>query len=334
MKETPQTTKRRIRRCIFIILVLIGFILGWYAVVRLLSPWNIVKVLTMEDIQDTPHPFHASDELWVGCYNIASGRGGTFGTMNWEGGDRQTKIERVKAMARLLRDADLDIVVLNEVDFSSFWSGHVNHARIMAHEAGYPYLVEQRNVDAAIPFLRVQFGNAVLSRYPITDTTFVPFPNPSMWDIFGGDTKYGVVCTVALPDGDQIRVFPVHLTVHGEELRVASVRKILEIADTSTIPLLALGDFNAAPKGYPQYYADEHGENAIEVLLASHRFETRPIGLPLNPQDYTFPSEAPDRVIDWIFASSPWQYTEKIVVKSDLSDHFPVIARLTRQRHD
>lgn len=332
MKKTRKTLKRRIWQSLLIMLGLLGFIIGWYGVVRLLSPWNAVKMLTFEEFQ-AAHSGRAVTELRVGCYNIASGRGGAFGAMNWEGGDRQVKIERVKTIGRFLHDANLDIVVLNEVDFSSFWSGHVNHARILAQEVGYPYLVEQRNVDAAIPFLRVQFGNAVLSRYPITDATFVPFPNPFMWDILGGDTKYGVVCTVALPGGDQIRVFPVHLTIHGEGLRVASVRKILEIADSSTIPLVALGDFNAAPTGYPQYYADEHGENAIDVLLASQRFETRPIGFPLNPHDYTFPSEAPDRVIDWIFVSPPWQYTEKIVMKSALSDHLPVVARLTRQQN-
>lgn len=330
MKETIPRQKKRKGKWIFILIgVVVVFIVGWYLVVRILSPWNAVKVITLNEEQKSNQP-RELQELHVGCYNIASGRGGKFGAMNWEGGDRAAKIERVKQMGQMLKEAQLGIVVLNEVDFSSFWSGHFDQAEVIAQEADFPYLVEQRNVDAAIPFCSIRLGNAVLSRYPIAEARFVKFPNRSrIWELFGGDTKYGVVCTINLPHGEQIRVFAVHLTVHGEALRVESVRKILEIQQENDIPLIAMGDFNAAPTEYPHFYADEAGNNAIDVLLASKQMTTLPLG-PLNPKDFTFPSENPDRVIDWIFVSPPWQFTEKKVLLSDLSDHLPVIARLTR----
>lgn len=308
-----------------------GFIVGWYVVIRLLSPWNTVTIITFQD-DFLPDRSHHLQELRVGCYNIAVGRGGKFGAMNWEGGDRDTKIDRVRQIGQLLKTAQLDVVVLNEVDFSSFWSGHIDQAQLIAREAGYPYLVEQRNIDVAIPFCRIQSGNAILSRYPIIKARFVDFPNPSrLQELLGGDTKYGVVCTLELPQDEQIRVFAVHLTVHGEAFRVASVRKILEVYQESEIPLIALGDFNAAPTGYPQFYEDSEGNNAIDLLMQSQQFSTSPSGLPANPHDFTFPSEHPDRVIDWIFVSPPWQLTQKRVLTSDLSDHLPVIARLTKR---
>jgi endonuclease/exonuclease/phosphatase family metal-dependent hydrolase len=330
MQETTTRQKKRKGKWILILIgAVLGIIFGWYLVVRLLSPWNAVKVITLNEEQISDHTI-ATQELRVGCYNIASGRGGRFGAINWDGGNRTTKIERVKQMGALLKEAQLDIVVLNEVDFSSFWSGHFDQAKVIAQEAGYSYLVEQRNIDAAIPFCSIRLGNAVLSRYPIAEARFVKFPNPSrIWELFGGDTKYGLVCTINLPHEEQVRVFAVHLTVHGEALRVESVRKILEVQQESDIPLIVMGDFNAAPTEYPHFYADEAGNNAIDVLLASKQLTTLPLG-PLDPKDFTFPSENPDRVIDWIFVSPPWQLTEKKVLLSDLSDHLPVIARLTR----
>ena len=137
--------KQGIKWIAVIVLVFIGFTIGWYLVVRLASPWNAVKLITLNE----KSPLNQADvkqELRVGCYNIAHGRGGRLGTKNWEGGDRATKIDRVKQIGRMLKDAQMDIVVLNEVDFSSFWSGHFDQAKVIAQEAGYPYLAEQRNV--------------------------------------------------------------------------------------------------------------------------------------------------------------------------------------------
>lgn len=325
------STPRRHRKYLPIGIVLcIGIVLGWYGIVRLISPWTVVKSITL-DLAQPESSGQTLQELRVGCYNIAHGRGGRFGASEWEGGNRATKIARMKQIAHLFKTARLDIVVLNEVDFSSVWSGHVDQARIIAQEGGYPYLVEQRNLDMAIPFVSVRFGNAILSKYPIIETTFLDYPNPSeVIELFTGGFKEGVVGTIQLPDTSQIQVVAVHLCVSSEPIRVASARQILAHQHQSALPLLAMGDFNTAPRGYPQFYEDEDGKNAIEVLVASQHLTTRPQGLPLEPEDLTFPSEHPDRVIDWIFISPPWTIQEHTVLSSDLSDHLPVTALLTR----
>lgn len=322
--------KQGIKWIAVIVLVFIGFTIGWYLVVRLTSPWNAVKLIRLNE-KSPSNQADVKQELRVGCYNIAHGRGGRLGTKSWEGGDRATKIDRVREIGRMLKDAQMDIVVLNEVDFSSFWSGHFDQAKVIAQEAGYSYLAEQRNADIAIPFCSVRFGNAILSRYPISETRFIKFPNSSrIQELFGGDTKYGLLCTVDLPGGDSIRVFAVHLTVHSEALRAESARIILRIQDESDIPLLAMGDFNSTLSGYPGAHIDRSGDNAIDLLFASELFTTFPMETPLEPKEFTFPSEKPDRVIDWIFVSSPWKIMEKKVLSSELSDHLPVVARLSR----
>jgi endonuclease/exonuclease/phosphatase family metal-dependent hydrolase len=305
------------------------FIFGWFSVVRLISPWTVVKTIHLESDNaatlNTPLPI-----LRVGCYNIAHGRGGRYGATNWEGGSKAEKIERLKQIAKLLKDTQLDIVVLNEVDFSSIWSGHVDQARVIAEEADYPYIVEQRNLNMAIPFVSIRFGNAILSKYPVSDTTFLDYPNPSEFiELFSGGYKEGVAAVVDLPDGSQIQVVAVHLCVSSERIRIASARMMLELQQQSAIPTIALGDFNTAARGYPGFHEDADSNNAIDLLAASPQFSTLPQGLPLDPKHLTFPSEKPDRVIDWIFVPPPWQIQNKEVLASNLSDHLPVVAELS-----
>ena len=303
--------------------------MGWYVVVRLTSPWNAVKLVTLSAAHSQNLPV-AEQELRVGIYNIAHGRGGQLNAKNWEGGDRAAKIERMKLIGRMLKEAQVDIVVLNEVDFSSFWSGHFDQAQVIAQEAGFFYLAEQRNVDIAIPLCRLRFGNAILSKYPISDVKFITFPNASKFaELFGGDTKYGLLCTLNLSENRRVRVFAVHLTTYSEDLRVKCARIILDNLRESDISLIVMGDFNSTPTGYPNFHVDKSGDNAIDLLSASGVLTTLPMRTSPNPEDFTFPSEKPVRVIDWIFVSSPWKIVEKNVLSSELSDHLPVIARLS-----
>ncbi len=334
--DEPETTAvpRRRKRVRTVALLVIALIVSWYGVVRLVSPWTMIKSITL-DQENAVSADDAVKVLRVGCYNIAHGRGGRFGARNWHGGSRADKIERLKKIARLLKDARLDIVVLNEVDFSSVWSGHVDQARVIAEEGGYSYLIEQRNVDVGIPFCRVRYGNAILSRYPLSEVRLLDYPNVS-WvvEVVVGGVKEGIVCTAELPDGSRLRVVGVHLSASSESRRVASARMICDVHRESNVPLIAIGDFNSTPQGYPEFGTDEAGDNAIEIMFADKELMTLPVGLPVDPKDFTFPSESPDRVIDWVFVSSPWRLTKKQVLSSDLSDHFPVIAQLDRVGDD
>ncbi|MHC4952209.1 MAG: endonuclease/exonuclease/phosphatase family protein [Planctomycetota bacterium] len=317
---------------LLILLPIVGFVAGWYVAVRVISPWQVVKIIELKTKDTEVLPAAETfDTLRVGCYNIAHGRGGKLGSTNWKGGNRATKTKRIKQIGQLLNEAQLDIIVLNEVDFSSFWSGHLDQAQAIAQEAGYPYIVEQRNIDVAIPFVSLRFGNAILSKYPISETVFLDYPHPSKTqEILVGGFKDGVAATVTLPDGKQIQVAAVHLSLEGEAYRDASVKMILDLQQHSQLPMIAMGDFNSTASGYPAHHTGPAGQNSIDTLMANPSLSTQPHGLPVNPKDFTFPSEKPVRVIDWIFTSSHWRIQEKNVIESTLSDHLPVTVTLSK----
>ncbi len=314
------------------IMLCIVIVLGWFAVVRLSSPWTVVKKITLS--QEPANTSHTNVQtLRVGCYNIAHGRGGQFGASSWDGGSRAEKIIRLKKIGHLLRETQLEIVVLNEVDFSSIWSGHLDQAKVIATEGGYPYILEQRNLNMAIPFISIRFGNVILSKYPINDIQFLDYPNPSeVVEVFSGGYKEGVVATITLPDSSQVNVAAIHLCVSSKSIRNASVQMLLDVQRQSSLPLIIMGDFNAAFNGYPQHSTDERGLNAIELLLDSQQVTTIVPELPISSELFTFPSEEPARIIDWIFVSSGWQVQKIHVIQTSLSDHLPVTAILAREQ--
>jgi hypothetical protein len=47
---------------------------------------------------------------------------------------------------------------------------------LIAEAAGLPFVLEQRNYDASLLFYQWEFGNAVLSRFPISEAQLIEYP--------------------------------------------------------------------------------------------------------------------------------------------------------------
>jgi len=212
-------------------LLVLAVLIGPYLFSRMLSPWRRVRVFS-DNVEAVGHE---GATLRVVCYNIAHGRGATDD--NWEEFGEE-KAAQVTEIGKFLKETDADIVVLNEVDFCAVWSGHRNQAEAIARESGFPYRAEQRNLDFRLIYGSCKFGNAVLSRYPIVDAEVVNYPAQSSWEDWLAGSKRGVVCTIRLSPGRQIRVVAVHLEHRDETTRVASANMILDAVRSSEIPLI------------------------------------------------------------------------------------------------
>ncbi len=313
--------RRIVRRVVFITAVLLVFEISWYAVARVCSPLNAVQIHG-----ESPAPLKVEtaspESLRIASYNIAHGRGRA--ASNWEGGSRAARESRLAAIADLLGEADVDVIVLNEVDFDSTWSGGVNQAHYISERIGMPYLAEQRNFDIDVPFFSCRTGNAVLSRYPIIEAEVVDYPSFSRLETILAGKKRGMVCTLDLGGSRRVDVLAVHLEYRAEATRVESAQCILKLADDAVNPLIAAGDFNSTPIGFPESQVDSAGRSAMSKLLVSGRFATLPDGQPVE-EDLTFRSFDPDRIIDWVLVPPDWSIVSREVLKSDLSDHLPVI---------
>jgi len=317
------------------------FALAWYLVNRIVvAPSNVLQLHTFEehmsqDIQS------ASSELRIGTYNIASVRGTPGGfkyTKNWKGGDRQTRLERLRAITQLVKDIQLDVLVLNEVDFSAQWSGYVNQAEFIARGTGFPYLLEQRDFDFSMPCFAVRSGNAVLSKFPISDVQLVEYPSwtgrvkTTIWEYLACKNEFNALCTIKLSENESFRLLAVHLPGgHNIAARNDCAKDILDICGRSEVPLIAAGDFNSI-----YYSADLKGKwsySAISRLLDDGYFSSLPDRIPTE-DDMTIHSLKPRGVIDWILVPKPWKMISRLVPQVTYSDHRPVFAVISTEQQE
>ncbi|MCZ6834203.1 MAG: endonuclease/exonuclease/phosphatase family protein [Planctomycetota bacterium] len=311
------------KRCWLVaILLAMAALIGPSLFSRLASPWRVLRVVATSDalgLNDNA----PGTPLRIASYNIAHGRG--LAESNWEGGDQAERLERLDRIAELLLKINADVVVLNEVDFDSSWSHSVNQAAYLAQKAGYPHRFEQRSFDLRVAFWTWRFGNAILSKHPITNARIVDAPGYSRWETLLIGKKRNVVGDIQFGD-ETIRLVGAHLSHRSEALRVEAARKLIEIAETSPWPTLVVGDLNSTPPGYPESNQTPNGNNAIMTFDESGLFQRSPSEGPLLEMDLTFHSMDPRRVIDWILIPRAWEFQRYRVDPSQHSDHRLVYA--------
>ena len=93
--------------------------------------------------------------------------------------------------------------------------------------------------------------------------------------------------------------------------------------DQVKLPVLTFGDFNSTLRNAPQYEKTQKGQNAMEYLLNDGQFIPY-VNPDVHPANYTFPSEQPDRIVDWIAGRNIKGFVNSKTIASDLSDHFMI----------
>jgi len=298
----------------------------WLLLNRITSPLRAVRLRQLPLESQGPGPLFTG-RLTIGAYNLNHGLGAN--PFSWKKAQRPPRQEldsRMAGLAALLKEANADLLVLNEVDFASFRTYHLNQAAYLAEHAGFPFWVEQTNVDAALFGWRHRYGNALLSRYPLADPRLVRLPGHGWWESVGWGKKEGLLCSVYPSPENSMQILAVHLDHRLESTRLKSVRVIHRLRRTSPGPLILAGDFNSMPAHYPQAAPDPYGQTALSWLLAQGGYQTRPQPGELpGPLDLTFSTLNPCQVIDWIMVPGDWHINSHRVVDTGLSDHRMVL---------
>jgi endonuclease/exonuclease/phosphatase family metal-dependent hydrolase len=314
---------RYARRTVLAIALIVISTLGWYGANRLLAPHRAVRVFDLAK-ESAPQPEPFSGRLRLATFNIAHGRGTNESNFS----DRTERHSRLEKIAALLKEEQVDIAVLQEVDFDAAWTGHEDEAKIIARSAGFPYVMEQRNFDVAFPFYRFRCGNAVLSHRKIVGGHSVPLPVHSRWEQRLAGAKQGSWVDIQLAKDVSIRIFVVHLEWRDEATRIRCTEPILAQAKRSTAPFFCMGDFNSTPTNFP-FAETESGVTLVELLRRHPGFQTRPENPPAEDQ-LTWPSFAPAKLIDWILVPMDWRILGYHIRNTDLSDHAAVFMEVSR----
>jgi endonuclease/exonuclease/phosphatase family metal-dependent hydrolase len=226
-------------------------------------------------------------ELRVSSYNIRHGRGM----------DNRVALERT---AGVLRGINPDIVGLQEVDRNVERSGRVDEAALLGNLLGM-----QHAFGAFMDYQGGRYGLAILSRHPIVSSREIVLPT-------GEEPRVALAARIVVPGGDTITAINVHFDwVENDAARYRQARALSTVLDTLSDPWLLVGDFNDGPDS-----------RTLRVFQDMVHAAPKP-----TDSSFTFPSNAPVKEIDYIFAqrSERWRSgTVRVVVDSLASDHRPV----------
>lgn len=300
--------------------IVLAGIIGPYTWVRITAADRAISLSLHATPQD---PLSARDHpLRIATLNIAHGRGARLGSSNWTDEDSPQRRERLTQIGQLLARYNLDIVVLNEVDFDSMWSHHLDQAAAIAQAGGFQHIVRQSNFDVYSFIVRLRFGNAVLSKFRVIRAEHRPLP-PFSWieNALAGNHD-SLFVELEVSKSQRLGVWAVHLEVRDEETRRRAVKTILADYPLPTLPTVLLGDLNSTMSSE----SSPTNLSAVDLLIASDRFNTYPAAS--SSEFFTFPSQEPRRTLDWIFIPKSLRFVGGEVMKNNLTDHFGVVAEI------
>lgn len=304
--------KKFIKRLITSFLIVIAFSLLWFAFHRLIADSRSLQVVELPlTVEKAPK----GAALRIGAYNIAHGRGGKLGESNWTSTTRKEGEVHLQKIITQIKASKLDVLVLNEVDFDANWSGGYNQAQFIAEQTGFPHLACLANIDIDLPFFDLQFGNAILSKLPLEGIESIELPPVKRWEPLLAGKKNALEATINW-NGKPITFVAIHIETRSQETRLQSVEVLSERIQKTDTPFVLLGDFNSQ--------RINTGTSAVDFLLEKQAFTTD-----VDSESWkTFPSESPDRGIDWILVNDPIEIRNTQVVSSNLSDHLMITAEI------
>ena len=216
----------------------------------------------------------------------------SYNIRNALGMDNKTDYQRI---ADVITSVAPDVVAVQELDSVTNRSRGVDVlSRVAALTAMYPVY------GASIPFDGGKYGIGVLSKQKPLSWKRFPLPGrEEARSLLVVEFKNYVFCCT-------------HFSLNADDRR-ASTGIIEQAVKDFDKPVLLAGDFNDTPK--------------TPVLEA---FKQNWITL-TNTSQFTFPSDKPDRTIDYIFGFTPKGYTysvwqTRVLKESVASDHLPLFA--------
>jgi endonuclease/exonuclease/phosphatase family metal-dependent hydrolase len=246
----------------------------------------------------------------AGCRVIsqAGGPSLTFLTYNLhhgEGTDGRIDLDRIGG---IIREARPDLVALQEVDHKAQRTRFVDQPSEYARLTGmHAYF------GAAMPFEGGEYGQVLLSRWPLTEARVIHLPGNA-----AREPRIAATARTAVPGLGAVRWGSVHLdATQSDEDRWEQVGALLQEFDDPQNPTLLAGDFNATPDSRVMRRMLEHPD----------RWTDTAVGTPAP----TIPAAEPKARIEYILASpaASWRVIEsRVLAETVASDHRPLVATL------
>jgi alkaline phosphatase D len=194
----------------------------------------------------------------------------TYNIHHAEGVDGKSDVQRI---ANVIRQTGADVVALQEVDKNVGRSGTIDQPQTLAKLLDMHYAFEGN-----LELEGSQYGNALLSRFPIKSSVNHLLPNTG-----GGEQRGVLQVEMELPQSHRLTVLSTHFDHRQDHAqRLASAQMINQMADSILDhPVCLAGDLNAVPT------------SSVLDQLSSHW--NRP-----SQEHFTVPVDQPTQQIDYV----------------------------------
>ncbi len=222
-----------------------------------------------------------------------------------EGVDGKLDVERI---AQVISSVSPDIVSLQEVDNRVARTNSVSQPEELARLTGMSVAF-----GGNIKLQGGEYGNVVLSRYPVT-----MHRNHLLPCLDNGEQRGVLECEIQVAENQSVRFLATHLDHRrSPDERIASAGMICQLfGNTESLPAVLAGDLNDGPDSEPLR------------ILGSAWTRTNGPALP------TIPVDKPQRQIDFILVqpTDRWKILEtRVLDEAIASDHRAILAILTLQ---
>ena len=257
---------------------------------RALAVFLVILLLPLGTVLAFPAPSATADNgmpLRVATYNLHNGFSAD-GALDLE------------ALARNIEESGADVIALQEISRGWLVSGRVDMLEWLSRRLDMPYFFG--------PSSGPLWGNAILSRYPITSAVNVSLPSEGL------PLERSFIAAILQVGGLNFQVIAVHLHhVEGDsDIRVGQVSALLDFYNHSSRTVI-MGDFNAEPN-----------DPEIKLLRAAG---LRDVLLSIEPPPaYTFRSDDLFQRIDYIWVSPDLAWSGVHLITGTASDHQGIIA--------
>ncbi len=247
------------------------------------------------------------DTLDVLTLNVGHARGMALNQLFVSHSRHQRNLEGIAAV---LKQADADVVALQEADAVSLWSGRFDHVEFLSATTDYRCYVHGHHADTWF----YRFGAALMSRVAMSETgshAFRPSPPTTTKGFVRGTIRWR-----RPGEGEPVReitLISIHLDFSRKKVRDAQIAELVTAMSGRVNPLIILGDMNEDWS---------HEDSAVRRIASEFGLRA------FTPEAAELGTYEQTKRLDWILISEELGFVDYTVLPDIVSDHRGLMARI------
>ena len=229
--------------------------------------------------------------------------------------------EDIKRIASFLLKQQADIICLQELTVNYQGQDIKDTPSYIAEQLGYHYYVKELPIEST-DGQRMMLANGIFSRFPLLKKRFAWINEPK--ENGGYDDEYRAYVEVTVDTGStELTIGTTHMS-YTHRFEVTKNKKhetdtLMRELEKPQNKIVFTGDLNAAPGSYTV--------NAINQLLKNASPDFAEKTWTTKPFSYNgFEESNLNWRLDYIFASDEIKMTSTKILKTQYSDHLPVLS--------